>query len=106
LARALVGAAADAAERELQALGPAAEFGWHTQQEYALRAATDIILVVGGNRSGKSQVGVGICSRLVRREGPIYRRLRNPKGRALTIWVAPQTDEKAKSLWEPRLLKW
>jgi phage terminase large subunit-like protein len=106
LARALVGAAADAAERELQALGPAAEFGWHTQQEYALRAATDIILVVGGNRSGKSQVGVGICSRLVRREGPIYRRLRNPRGRALTIWVAPQTDEKAKSLWEPRLLKW
>lgn len=94
------------ADRELQALGPAAEFPWHEQQMFALRAATDVILVVGGNRSGKSQVGVGMTSRLMRREGPIYRRLRNPRGRALTIWVAPQTDEKAKSLWEPRLLKW
>ena len=46
-----------------------------------------------------------MCSRLIRREGPIYRRLRKPEGRPLTLWVAPQTDEKAKSLWEPRLLK-
>jgi phage terminase large subunit-like protein len=90
---------------ELKALGPAATFPWHTQQEHALRAATDIVAVIGGNRSGKSKVGEGIVSRVVRREGPIYRRLRNPKGRQLKIWVAPQTDEKAKSLWEPRLLK-
>lgn len=70
-----------------------------------MRAATDIIAVIGGNRSGKSKVGEGMCSRLVRREGPIYRRLRKPQGRPLELWVAPQTDEKAKSLWEPRLLK-
>jgi phage terminase large subunit-like protein len=50
-------------------------------------------------------VGEGVLSRLVRREGPIYKRLRKAQGRSLKLWVAPQTDEKAKSLWEPRLLK-
>lgn len=64
-----------------------------------------MIVVVGGNRSGKSKVGEGIISRVVRREGPIYQRLRNPAGRPLKVWVAPETDEKAQSLWEPRLLE-
>jgi phage terminase large subunit-like protein len=96
---------------QLKALGPVATFKWHPQQVVALRAATDIIAVIGGNRSGKSKVGEGILSRFVRREGPIYKRLRwSPTQiaegqRPLEIWVAPQTDEKAKSLWEPRLLK-
>lgn len=80
-------------------LGFAAKFPWHEQQQYALRAATDIIVVLGGNRSGKSQSGVGIVSRVVNREGPIYRRLRNPQ-RKLKIWVAPQTLEKYRSVWE------
>lgn len=43
-------------------------------------------------------------SRLVRREGPIYQRLRN-RERPLKVWVAPQTDEKAKSIWEPYILE-
>jgi phage terminase large subunit-like protein len=46
---------------------------------------------------------VGIVSRLVRREGPVYRRLRKPEGRRLKIWVAPQTLEKYESNWEMRL---
>ena len=92
-------------QQRLERLGPVASFPWHTQQMFALRAATDKILVVGGNRSGKSTVGEGIVSWLARRDGPVYRRLLNPEGRKLRIWVAPQTDEKAKSLWEPRLLK-
>lgn len=91
-------------QQELDRLGPAASFPWHTQQEYALRAATDIVSVNGGNQSGKSKSGLGAVSRLVRREGPVYQRLRNPVGRKLKIWVAPKTDEKFKSVWEPRLL--
>lgn len=84
-------------------MGPIANFPWHTQQEYALRAATDIVSVNGGNQSGKSRSGLGAVSRVVRREGPIYQRLRK-RERPLRIWVAPKTDEKYKSLWEPRLL--
>lgn len=92
------------AEAELERMGPLASFPWHTQQEYALRAATDIVSVNGGNQSGKTFSGLGICSRLVRREGPIYRRLRQPEGRTIEIWVAPKTQEKYLSYWEPRLL--
>lgn len=56
------------------------------------------------HNSGKTQSGLGILSRLVRREGPIYRRLRNPEARPLKIWVSPQTLEKYLSVWEPRLV--
>lgn len=94
-----------ALHERLQRLGSIATFPWHTQQKYALRAATDTIAVIGGNRSGKSKVGEGIIAWCARRDGPIYRRLLDPEGRPLKIWVAPQTDEKAKSLWEPRLIK-
>lgn len=68
-----------------------------------MRAATDVVVLLGGNQSGKSMGGLGIVSRLIRREGPIYQRLRKPRGRALKIWVAPLTGEKYRSLWEPRL---
>lgn len=89
----------DAIEKALAALGPVASFPWHTQQEYALRAATDVVIVLGGNQSGKSRTGQGAISRLVRREGPFYARLRN-RERPLKIWVAPKTFEKYKSIWE------
>jgi phage terminase large subunit-like protein len=95
--------ALEALSDELARMGPVVNFPWHGQQEHALRAATDVVAVIGGNRSGKTQVAVGIVSRLVRREGPIYQRLRNPEGRPITIWVAPQTFEKYHSLWEERL---
>jgi hypothetical protein len=62
-------------QERIAGLGPLASFPWHTQQEYALRAATDLVQINGGNQSGKSMSGVGIVSRLIRREGPIYARL-------------------------------
>jgi phage terminase large subunit-like protein len=77
-------------------------FPWHRQQELALNARTDTIVVLGGNQSGKTQVGVGIVARLCRREGPIYARLQKPN-RPLKIWIAPLTGEKWRSNWEPRL---
>jgi len=77
-------------------------FPWHRQQQLLLAAHTDIIVALGGNQSGKTQGGVGVLARLVRREGPIYRRLRNPQ-RPLKVWVAPLTGEKWRSNWEPRL---
>ena len=94
----------DALRAELERMGPVATFPWHTQQEWALRAATDVVQINGGNQSGKSLSGIGIVSRLVRREGPIYRRLRDPEKRTLLIWVAPKTLEKYLSIWEPRIL--
>jgi len=60
-------------------------------------------VVLGGNQSGKTTVGAGIVSRLVRREGPIYRRLRNAHDRPLKIWVSPQLHEKYLSNWEEKL---
>lgn len=90
--------------RDLDYLGLLVNFPWHLQQQFALRAATNVIVILGGNRSGKSQSALGIVSRLVRREGPIYRRLYQSENRPLKIWVSPRTLEKYKSLWEPRLI--
>ena len=56
------------------------------------------------HNSGKTQVGMGILGRLVRREGPLYKHLLDPHLRPLKLWVAPQTLEKFKSNWERRLL--
>jgi phage terminase large subunit-like protein len=78
-------------------------FEWHPQQSIGLDARTDIIMVLGGSQSGKSTLGAGIASRVIRRDGPIYTRLRNPH-RPLKIWVAPLTLEKWRSNWESRLL--
>ena len=91
-------------ERDIEKRGPLSTFPWHKQQEWALTAATNTVMVLGGNQSGKTTVGAGVVARLVRREGPIYRRLRNPEKRPLRIWVSPQTDEKYESNWEPRLV--
>lgn len=90
---------------ELLHLGVLVDFPWHSQQLAALRAATDVIAIIGGNRSGKSETGKGAIARLSRREGPIYDRLHEPIGRTLRIWVAPQTFEKYKSLWESRIFE-
>lgn len=90
--------------RDLDYMGLLVNFPWHRQQMFALAAATNTIVVLGGNRSGKTQSALGIVSRLVRREGPIYRRLKDPETRPLKIWVSPQTLEKYDSLWEPRLI--
>jgi phage terminase large subunit-like protein len=78
-------------------------FPWHQQQRVGLKAHTDVIMVLGGSQSGKSTLGAGIVGRLIRREGPIYDRLKNPH-RPLKVWVAPLTLEKWRSNWESRLL--
>ena len=91
-------------QRDLDYLGLLVSFPWHTQQLAALNAATDVVVILGGTRAGKSQNALGIVSRLVRREGPIYRRLRKPENRPLKIWIAPLTFEKYQSVWEPRLI--
>lgn len=90
--------------RGLDYLGILVSFPWHTQQLYALASATNVVCIFGGNQSGKTQSGMGIVSRLIRREGPIYRRLKDPANRPLKIWVSPQTLEKYTSNWEPRLI--
>lgn len=77
---------------------------WHTYQ------AAGVI----HHNSGKSTSAMGIVARLLRREGPIYRRLiaahtkhpdtiPHPDTRPLKLWVAPKTGEKAQSVWEPLL---
>jgi phage terminase large subunit-like protein len=80
-----------------------ANFPWHPQQLWALKAHTDIIMVCGGSRSGKTRTAMGIIGRVIRREGPIYARLRN-RERPLKIWVAPLTLEKWTSNWETTML--
>jgi len=80
-----------------------ANFPWHPQQVVALRARTDVVMVLGGSRSGKTQSLMGIIGRVIRREGPVYNRLAN-KERPLAIWVAPLTLEKWTSNWESRML--
>jgi len=89
--------------RAIDRFGPLGSFDWHIQQQFALASATNVVVVIGGNQSGKTTVAAGIVSRLVRREGPVYRRLRNADRRPLKIWVSPQTFEKYKSNWERRL---
>ena len=91
-------------EDPIEQKGTLASFPWHIQQKFALASATNVVVILGGNRSGKTTAAAGIVSRLVRREGPIYRRLRKPEGRALRVWVSPQLFEKFKSNWEDRLL--
>ncbi len=87
----------------IERMGPLGTFPWHTQQQFGLASASNVVAVLGGNQSGKSTVGGGVVSRLVRREGPVYKRLRNPHTRPLKIWVSPQSFEKYKSNWERRL---
>lgn len=88
---------------QVKAMGPIATFPWHEQQIKILQSATNVVVALGGNQSGKTTVGRGVVSRLVRREGPVYRRLRN-KERPLKIWVSPTTLEKFRSNWEKQLL--
>lgn len=94
---------ADLVRAEVLKWAPIGRFPWHGQQLLALREAPDVLCLPAGNQGGKSEVAAGIVGRLVRREGPIYARLREPQGRPLKIWVAPQTLDKYKSNWDGRL---
>ena len=87
----------------IERMGPLGTFPWHKQQRLALASATNVVAILGGNQSGKTTVAAGVVARLVRREGPVYRRLRDPETRPLRIWVSPQLFEKYTSNWERRL---
>lgn len=95
---------------------PATFFPWHEIQQWILdvpkkvEGDTRVVLVSGGNRGGKSKVGMGVLSQLLRRESPINDQLRTtdkytgevrPKNDRdpLTIWVVPPTLEKARRDW-------
>lgn len=78
-------------------------FPWHPQQIVGLKAHTDIVMILGGSRSGKTRLSQGIIGRVIRREGPVYQRLAN-RERPLKVWVAPQTLEKWRSNWESVML--
>lgn len=82
---------------------PVLSFPWHDKQLTALTEAPDVLCIPAGNRGGKTEVAAGIVGLLVRRQGPIYQRLKAPEGRPLKIWVAPQTLEKYTSNWDTRL---
>lgn len=96
---------------DLLSLGPLVTFPWHPQQRAALALSPDVLVILGGTQGGKTSSAMGIVSRVLRREGPIYRRLRSTgkkrgvdiDSRPLKVWVAPKTGEKAQSVWEPLL---
>src|SRR5437016_11831723 len=91
-------------QQTLNDVGPLGAFPYHEQQLFALGLATNTVVVAGGNQSGKTTIGLGIVSQLVRRGGPIYDRLVRPVGRRLKIWVSPNLHEKYRSNWEHRLI--
>ena len=67
----------------LDRLAPVYGFPWHAKQLVALRESPDVLCIPAGNRGGKTEVAAGIVGRLVRREGPIYNRLK--KGMPLQL---------------------
>jgi hypothetical protein len=101
---------------ERMARDPSGWFPWHRIQTWILDspALVDkpvrVILVAGGNRGGKTKVGMGMYSQVIRRESPINDqllmqdpltgqiRVKGPRD-PLNIWVAPPTLEKARLDW-------
>lgn len=95
---------------------PADHFPWHSIQRW-LRVApgltkksTRVMMIAGGNRGGKTKVGMGIYSDLLRRKSPLNRQLQTTNQKTglnrrknlrdpLTIWVVPPTLEKARQDW-------
>ena len=58
----------------------------------------------GGTVAERRQQLPASCRDFYAEKAPVYRRLRNPEGRPLRIWVSPQLFEKYKSNWERRLI--
>lgn len=95
---------------------PSDHFPWHDIQKWVLgsaalaKKATRIFLIAGGNRGGKSKVGMGVLSQMLRRESPLSRQLMTTDpstGRVrakgsrdpITVWIVPPTLEKARQDW-------
>lgn len=105
------------AEIDARALkAPADIFPWHRIQAWILESPNlvdgpvRIINIVGGNRSGKTKVLMGIWSQLLRHTSPLSRQLmttdrytgeiRQKDARdPLTTWIVPPTLEKARQDW-------
>ena len=95
---------------------PAGHFPWHRLQDWVFGAPNlfinpvRIILGVGGNRSGKSKLAMGILSQLLRRTSPLNKqllttdpitgdiRVKQPSD-PLRIWIVPPTGEKYREDW-------
>lgn len=101
---------------------PADFFPWHQQQDKVFELPkivldqereVRIIMALGGNGAGKSKVGHGLISKIVRREHPLVSQLKTmdpithevrPKTEddPLRIWVVPPSDEKLEQdIWSP-----
>lgn len=101
---------------------PADFFPWHTQQEQIFELPklvldqgreVRIIMAIGGNGSGKSKVGGGLISKIIRREHPLFYQfktvdrltgeIRNKrKEDPIRIWAVPPTGEKLRQdIWDP-----
>ncbi len=95
---------------------PAAHFPWHRLQQWIFDAPNlfvnpvRIILGVGGNRSGKSKMAMGILSALLRRTSPLNKQLLTTDSVTgairvkqdsdpLRIWIVPPTGEKYREDW-------
>lgn len=95
---------------------PAGYFPWHDIQKWCLEAPAQvsgdvrIMLIAGGNRGGKTKVGMGIYAQVLRRESGLNQQFmttdrmtgdirRKNKRDPVTIWVVPPTLEKARQDW-------
>lgn len=96
---------------------PVKFFRWHDQQRWFLFDAATLVsgpirvmILLGGNRAGKSAAGKGLIGHVIRRQSPINRQLLTTdpitgevrvkdETDPLRIWVVPPTMEKARSDW-------
>lgn len=95
---------------------PSNYFPWHHIQEWVFEAPglipnpVRVVLIVGGNRSGKSKLAMGMMDRILRRDSKLNDqflttdnytgeiRVKNDSD-PLRIWVVPPTGEKFREDW-------
>lgn len=95
---------------------PSDYFPWHEIQEWVFDAPdlmpnpVRVVLIVGGNRSGKSKLAMGMLDRILRRDSKINDQLLTTDkytgeirvkddSDPLRVWVVPPTGEKFREDW-------
>ncbi len=95
---------------------PVSFFPWHRIQKWVFEAPTlfpnpvRVILAVGGNRSGKSKLAMGLMSQLLRRRSVLNKQLlttdpitgairKKEDWDPLRFWIVPPTSEKLREDW-------
>ena len=95
---------------------PSGHFPWHEIQEWVFDAPelipnpVRVILIVGGNRSGKSKLAMGLMDQILQRESPINDQLvttdpytgrvrQKEDSDPLRFWIVPPTGEKFREDW-------